>query len=383
MAAYFCLILIIIMDFSLENLFFCNLNKIKSERTKKIFEFVFHWRIISIVAMVFISTFRSYSVGLDTKNYVSYYESLKNNADFLFKKSISSKWEIGFTFLNSIFAMLGVNYRVLLFFIYSFVSISIVFFSNKISEDKVLSLILYIALGVFAQGLNTIRQIIAMVIILYVIILLIDKKYMWLSVLLTFVASLFHVSAIFCLIFIVIRYIKPKWWVVTIMFGLTIIGSFLFPYIMKVVEELTPLDYYSRYFVNYKGFIVESDLLNNLYSIALILLFFILYLAKFKFLQLNNKQKEQYDFFIMIFIFVPMIRIAGFILNAQALFNRLSMYFFMILIVLVPLFVQGVKYNQKRYYATLIMIYIVAFGYMYYLYAIKLSCGVVPYVLGV
>lgn len=341
--------------------------------------FLFHWRIITIIGFVYLSTNKARSVGLDTGAYINYFNRLKNNPEKLFKDSISSPYEFLYTGLNSLLVWSGAEYWSLLFIISVFVSISIVFFVNKFSTNKQMSLILYVSLGVFAQSLSANRQIIAMAIMLFVIYLLYNKKVIS-SVVLIVLASFFHSSALYCLIFIPLRYIKPKWWIVLTMFVLTVVGSFAFPYIMLTVEKVIPtLDYYTRYFVNYKGMLVETDLVNNLYSIALCCVFVVLYLARFKFLQLNQEKQEQYDFFLMIFVFVPMIRIAGFLLNAQALLNRLSMYFFMILIVLIPLFVEGLKYNKKLCTASWIMVYIIAFGYMYYLYAIKLSCGVCPY----
>lgn len=383
MTIYLLLILIVIGDFLLEKIVNEKYFKKKYSFTifDKILKFVFKWRVISIFAFVLIFTLRSYNVGLDTYNYYNYYSVKLISRSQLFEP-ISSSWEFGFTFINGVFAFLGLDFRWLLFFIAIFVSISFVNFSNKVSSDKMMTMILFVCLAVFAQALNTLRQIISMAIILFVIIKLLNKRSkdnLIYSCILIFVASLFHVSALCCIVFILAKYIKPKWWLVVAMFGVTILGSFAFPYVMKFIEAITPLKYYSLYFVDYTGYIVDSNLVNNLYSIALIIVFFVLYIARFKLLKLNRGDEEKYDFFLMIFIFVPLIRVAGFILNAQALFNRLSMYFFMILIVLIPLFVEGLKFNDKLYYSSLLIVYIIAFGYMYYIYTIKLSCGVHPY----
>ena len=155
------------------------------------------------------------------------------------------------------------------------------------------------------------------------------------------------------------------------------------PGVLKLLEILTPLDYYTKYFVNIDGFIVESDLINNLYSLSLIGMFLVFWLVKNKFLRFNAKNEDLYDFCLMIFVFVPLIRIFGFIINAQTLFQRVSMYYFVILTILIPLFVKGLHYNKKVFKVANIMVYVISFGYMYYLYSIKLSCGVVPYRLGV
>lgn len=382
MLIYFLLILIVFLDFSLEQLFLLKNKKLtrSSNWFHKIFNIIFKWRIISIIAFVIVFVIRDYSVGLDTISYKKYYDFLCVDKLNLFYP-ISSSWEVGFTTLNSLFALCGLSFRCVLLVVILFVMSCLVYFVNKVSQDKKMSFILFISLGIFAQALNTLRQIIAMAIIMLVLVELICNKSKYgtiKSIVLIFFASLFHVSALCCYIFLVAKYIKPKWWIIIALFCLTIIGSFLFPIIMKWIEKLTPLNYYSRYFVNSREFIIATDLVNNLYSLALISIFVIFALVKYK-LSLNECELKQYDFALMIFIFVPLIRIAGYILNAQSLFNRVSMYPFIILIILIPLFLTGLKTNKKMYLVADILIYVVSFGYMYYLYSIKLSCGVVPY----
>ena len=81
----------------------------------------------------------------------------------------------------------------------------------------------------------------------------------------------------------------------------------------------------------------------------------------------------------MIFMIVALICIVGSIAGIPQLLHRLNMYFFMILIVLIPLFVKGLKHNKKLYICANIGVYGVALAYMVYLYAIKNTCGVYPY----
>ena len=217
---------------------------------------------------------------------------------------------------------------------------------------------------------------------MFAIIKLQDKK--WISsIILILCACLFHVSALCCLILVPIRYFKPKWYLFANILVLTILVGLILPGVLKLLEILTPLDYYTKYFVDIDGFIVESDLINNLYSLSLIGMFLVFWLVKNKFLRFNAKNEDLYDFCLMIFVFVPLIRILGFIINAQTLFQRVSMYYFVILTILIPLFVKGLHYNKKVFKVANIMVYVISFGYMYYLYSIKLSCGVVPYRLGV
>ena len=387
MLVYFLLILIVFLDFSLEQLYLLKTNKFfqkKHIQINKFLDFIFKWRVISVLSFIIVFVIRDYTVGLDTYSYKMYYDRLSAGRENLLHP-ISSSWEVGFTLFNSLFAFLGLDFRWVLFTTISFVMMCLVYFINNASSNKKMSMILFIALGIFAQSLNTLRQIIAMAIIMLVIVELNNNKTKYgiiRSVALIFIASLFHVSALCCYLFLIAKYIKPKWYIVICMIALTITGAIFFPNVMKIVEKLTPLDYYSRYFVNNRVLIMSTDIVNILYSLGLILIFIVFFVMK-KWLKFTKAQIVQYDFLLLIFLFVPLIRIAGFILNAQALFNRLSMYFFMILILLIPLFVEGLKFNKKIYKIATYMVYVVSFGYMYYLYAIKLSCGVVPYVLGV
>ena len=126
-------------------------------------------------------------------------------------------------------------------------------------------------------------------------------------------------------------------------------------------------------------YLKSSDLLNTLYSGALITLFCVLYFVKNR-LKLDAKDKELYDFYLLIFMVVPLFRIVGFIANMPQLLTRLSIYFFVVLIVLIPLFVKGLKNNKKLFVVANVMVYVVAIAYMVYLYAIKNTCGVCPYV---
>lgn len=377
---YFLLLLIICLDFGLEWLL-KNKNIIKednSSKLSKVLTFIFKYRVLIIFAMVFLSTFKAMSVGADSPNYVAYYESLLHNKELRFKSYIGSKFEFGYTFIYSIFAMMNIPFRVILFLTSLFISIVLVLFVNKISTNRFMSIILYVALGVFAQSLNLVRQIIAMGFLLLAIMNLLDKK--WLPACLLIVAgALFHISILCSLVVVPLIYIKPNWKIVLGAFLITIVGSFVLPEVLRVLEYFTPLDYYTRYFVKWTHFIHDSNLLNTLYSCGLIALFIVLWIAKFKLLKLDENEMKIYDFFLLIFLFVPLFRIAGIIVRMPELFNRLNMNFFIALLVLIPLFVKGLKFNKKLFIAANISVYVVAFVYMYYLYAIKLSCEVVPY----
>lgn len=378
---YFFIIFIIFCDFCLEYLF----NRISSNKASKvnnIFSFIFKYRFITIITLVVFSTFKSLSVGYDTGAYFNYYNVLSNREIELFKNHLANRFEFGYTYLNSFLAQINAPYRTLLFIISLFVSIVLVLFVNKVSPNKFMSIVLYIALGVFAQSLSANRQIIAMAFVLLAIMFLIDKKWIKACFMILF-GSFFHVSALICLILVPLRYIRIKWWMVAILFVCAGVISFALPQILKLMEKFTVVDFYSKYYVASKIYINPSNLINTLYSIGLIAIFVIMFIGKSKILKFSDNNKAIYDYFVDIFMFVAMFRIIGYFANMPELFNRLNMYFFLSLLILIPMFVEGLKQNRKVYIIANISVYIIAILFMWYLYSVKLSCGVVPYVFGI
>ncbi len=375
---YFFLLVMICVDFSVEHILETKGVLNGNTNFKKALNFIFKYRLITILTMIFMSTFKAFSVGGDMSEYYKYYNLLKQDGN-LFRLPITNKIEFGYTFLCSLLVLCHAPFAVLWFIISSFVAISLMIFINKVSSNKFMSFILFVALGVFAQSLSALRQIVAMSFLLLAVCRLVDKK--WISATLLILAgSLFHISAIVCLVIVPLRFLEPKWWWIVSALAVTIVGSFVFPYALKLVEALTPLDYYTKYYVVLTQYIQKSDLLNTLYSLALIGMFAVMYVSRFKLLKFEEQDKKLYDFFLWIFLFVALFRIAGFIVNMPQLFNRLNMYFFTILIVLIPLFVKGLSYNKKLFMVANVAVYVVAVAYMVYLYGIKNTCGVCPFV---
>lgn len=378
MLIYFVLIAIVCLDFFLENLIFSKDASNANNAWYKILKLFFKFRVLTICALVVISTFKSLMVGADTFAYYGYYQSLKTKDIALFTP-MSSKFEIGFTFINSILALLNLDFRFLLFLVSLTFSICLAIFINKFSCNKFLSWVLYIMLGIFAQSISAMRQIIAMGLVLVAIVYLYDKKWIK-SVGLILLASTFHISAIVCVILVLFRMLKPKASTILSILVITTAIALMFPTMLKILELFTPLDYYSKYFVNYTGFIKQSGLIDNLYSLALLLIFITFYVGIKKAFILDKSNTEKFNMLLLIYYCVPLIRILGLVCNAQALFNRLSMYFFVVLIVLIPLFVKGILTRLKNFkLLAQVGVYAIGTLYMIYLYAIKLSCGVVPF----
>lgn len=345
------------------------------KRYSAFLDFLVGSKFIIIFAIVFFATFKAVGVGYDTANYYNYYEELRTGQSVLFEYD-SKGFEVGFVFLNSILAFFNLGFVFLQFAIALITAVCFSFFIRSLSEDKGMSYFLFIALGTYAQSYSAYRQIISMSLIAVAIVMLFKNKYLW-FILLTLLAFSFHSSAIMCLILILFKFIKMDWKSVLLFTALTVVCYFGFREIMYMLDMLFGVDYYQRYFVSNQILMSETSGLDIMYTIALVLIFIGFYIFKNK-LKLNDEQRKKYDYFLLMFLMVPLIRIVGMSLNYQALVNRLTMYFFFSLLILIPSFAEGTR-GTKYHKFIVPTIYIVAGGYMYYLYAIKLASGVVPY----
>lgn len=373
MLVYFALLIVICLDFLIEHIL--NKKGVLSKETwfSKFLNIVFKFRILSIAGMVFLSTFRALSVGGDIYFYHMFYSRLPDGNVAWFT------YEPGYKALNYILVYAGIYIRGMFFVIALFVSICFVLFVNKFSSNKLMSLLLYIMFGIFGQSLSALRQFIAIGFILLALIFISDKK-IWKSIIFISCACLFHYSAIICFIIIPLRYIKfNKWWILG---SISFVALFfiLLPYTLKTLESLLPsLNYYSRYYSENSILFKPTNLFNILYSLGMIAIFAVLYLARFKWFKDELENDEYYTFFLSLFLIVPLIRIAGFIVGLEALLNRINMYFFFLLIVLVPRFLSCFKnFNHNEWLVA--MTYIGAIIYMILIYAVHDSCSVTPYI---
>ncbi|NCB48035.1 MAG: EpsG family protein [Clostridia bacterium] len=375
---YFLLVLLVIANIIAEKMLtkyaIIGSENRNGKRYSLFLDFLVGSKFLIVFAMIFLATFKAVGVGLDTVNYYNYYEELRTGQVVLFEFT-SSSFEIGYVFLNSILAMLNLGFVFLQLAIALITAICFSFFIRNLSQDKGMSYFLFIALGTYAQSFSAYRQIVAMSLVAVAIVMIFKNKYLWFT-LLTLLAFTFHSSAILCFSLIFFKFIKLNWKTILFFTALTVICFFGFKQIMYVLDMLFGVDYYQKYFAN-QTFLMQTSLLDILYTVSLCLIFGVLYIFRNR-LKLDKSQTKQYDFLLLMFLMVPLIRIFGMALSYQTLVNRFTLYFFISLIILIPLFAQGTK-GTKYYKFVVPAVYVIASGYMYYLYAVKLSCGVASY----
>lgn len=160
--------------------------------------------ILSCFAVIVFQGLRSFSVGTDLKSYLSSYIEIgkKEFWDFEYRN-----FEIGYVFLNKILNLFGFSERGFLFIIAILIQVPIFLTIYRYSEMPLFSILWYFAFGNFIMTFSGLRQSIAMAACFSAYHLIKRKKLLWFLVV-VLLASLFHKSALFCLLLYPVFYIK-------------------------------------------------------------------------------------------------------------------------------------------------------------------------------
>lgn len=196
-----------------------------------------HFVIIVTIQLILLSALRDISIGEDTWNYESNFYELINPAmseyygwGALFRKFFEfgtyTSRDIGFGLFTKLFATIIPNFRVYLFAIAIFFSVSLGIFLYKYSEDICLSYVMFESILLRFFLLTGIRQTIAVTLTVFWGYELIRKKKLFKYLLLCLVAFTFHSSALIMIpvYFIFNRKREIKWkYEATLIFSLVLI----------------------------------------------------------------------------------------------------------------------------------------------------------------
>ena len=177
--------------------FFTSYCKNKRRGRKVFFFFV-------CVGVILFQGFRSFSVGTDLASYLPAYTEIGflGNKDFHYLN-----YEIGYVFLNKILFQIGVSERLFLIVLAAMIQIPIFQTIYRYSDFPLLSILWYFAFGNFIMTFSGLRQSIAMSICFFAYHYIKEKKFFRFCFAIV-VASLFHLSALFCLILYPLYYLK-------------------------------------------------------------------------------------------------------------------------------------------------------------------------------
>ena len=317
--------------------------------------------ILSAIQMIFIIGFRT-NVGTDFDNYVNIFRNINGfPANYINTDNL----EKGYVLLNRVIGFFIGNKPIIFNFIVAFLTI---FFIMKAIYDKsyncFLSIYLFISFCLFYSGMNQSRQLLAIAIGMYSVKYLEMKKYINFIIYVLIAASI-HSSAIILLVLIplsrilITRRVLVKYFIVTIIIIINV----------NLIINLLQYTKYSIYFGSkYDVTQGSSVMINTLFRVVL-LIGILLFIKKVNSNKYNN----------ILYHMAILCTILQILAINTSLFARITTYFFVAYIFLIPEILRSIKSKEIRilsYIATIIL-----FGIYHFIYfsMTKNSMGVAEY----
>ena len=321
-----------------------------------------------------------YHIGFDYNMYAAGY-------NFMYEDGFSTlqykDWEIGFVFLTKILGLVLPNYIWYMGFLVFITLVPAAIFIYKNSEMPWVSTVLYVNLFLFFMTMNFLRQAAALSIIMLSWHFM--KKNKIIPFIITVIAaSLFHQTA---LVMIVVYFlVKMKSGIKEILFYLYLLLWFYISStgFINLMTSFVHEEYSDSFFIR--------EGLSFIYAIlpvAVVLVAF--WLVKINTIAVDRKVQYIINMSLIYAILsVTMLR--------HSIIERLTYYFAIFLIILVPIIYQSIKYNgikfslgsdrmieistekQKKIVAAVVLCVILAISYSAFYYGISENAhGVVPY----
>lgn len=314
--------------------------------------------IIMGFCLFLIAAFRSTHVGFDSGQYARLFNSL-HNIDIMATLEINPQ-EPGFYILARLIALIGIGHQPLFAVIGGFFAFSISRFIYNYSKSAMVSFFMLIPMMYFAFSLTGLRQTVAISVVLFSIDYMLKRRFIP-FILLIALASLFHNSAI---LFIPAYFLPYKkignghiWAFVT---AIPILYLLRRPIILFIQQFL-----YSEYRIAADG--SESSGWVTLFVYLLILVTALLFKNS-----IDRDDKNFILFFSMMYVgmciqmFVPL----------QPNIFRVSMYYNIVSILLIPGIIMAQKDKEKKILAYMLFFAMMAIEYYMFTFS---SAGVNPY----
>lgn len=319
-----------------------------------------------IATFTFFYAFRALSVGTDTLNYDKCYHALGNNPNW----SDIFLLDIGYSLINILCYAVYPSYNFCLVFI------GVIMFTNftlavvRLSKDPKVSVAMFVGIGLYAQTFNAVRQMLAVSFIVLGLSFMLRSKHDWIFLIFVAVASLFHITALSCVVIYILYKMKlNKVTLILITVG-TILLCVGFPYVVQFIDKIFNKHYYEWY-VNYRQSSLSFEIAFICVCSLCVAIGFI-FRKKFKDKQIDTKE---FDFFLLIFLTLVCVKIVS--LCSIELFDRITYYLLPSAMFIVPIILQYFK-PKTRLILTIALIIVLCFALTYLLY-FKGICGVLPY----
>lgn len=340
-----------IVLFFIITLFYCIVSSIG--RDEKIERVVFI--VLTSIVLVLASALRGLSVGPDTHQYYELFEEVK---DYSFKEIWQSMVSNGpitkdpfYSMFEKVFQLFSVDYNAYLGLVAILFCSSLgnfLYKNNLTLKELYVSYVFYLGLFYGFYSITGIRQTIAVAFTMYAYTSLLNKK--TLSFLLfTFVAYLFHASAIvFLLSFFIIRIKNLKALTYCVLLCLPVI--FIFRYeIFSYFIVASGLD---ERFIIY----MEESYGGSLAVLTLYVVVLIAVLLNLRSIPPKSKIENHIKMYMVCMLGLPLLFVSG---SGM----RITQYFSVSMFVLVPYFTSGLRVRSKYFLAVLFMFLLIVIAY--------------------
>jgi hypothetical protein len=342
----------------------------------KYLDLLFKKFFLAIFLFVFFAAFHGKGVGLDTWMYIYYFDKLQQG---ILQNFFFWKLEFGYSAINAVIVFLHLPYWVLQLVIEIIAVAAFYKIINKRSKQQWLSWLLFLALGTYAQTLNLNRQMLALSFLVLAVDYLLDKKY-WQYLAMVILATIFHKSSVIALVLLPFSFIPLNNWKLLLYVAVVVVASYLFKPILVYASKFLNVGYIAKYLNGGSVFHEAAGCANIAFTLGMAAVFLGLFIFRKKLIPTSAAEQYQNNLFLTMFLLTILLRVVGAIVQYPTLMQRLAITFFFSIIILLPNYLQGIKRSCKKLYiSATIVVVIASFVYMYCLYAIKQSCGVVPY----
>lgn len=286
--------------------------------------------------VVFLYGFR-YRVGVDYNAYLQFYRYIQASDKIPF---FNSYMEPGYVFLNYLASKFFVEgYGI--FIINGIVLFLLIYVIQKQYPRMNKSLSVYIFLMVyFGFSCNGIRQMIAVLILLYGYIFLLEQK-MKSYIVVVLIATLFHSSAIFFLVFLLLEKLNAKHYKY-MKIGAIVLGFFVIAFQNQILRIISVLGLYGGH-ISTQG----AGLVKGLSFLAYVIpILVIVEWFKRDLIEFNSR----YELYILVlYLQIPLQCFGAF----NAVMERMALYCSVLQIVVLPLMVNEIQSKKRKCMAKL------------------------------
>lgn len=336
--------------------FFLQISVYQTKHTKLFFLF------IAILIPTILATFRNN--GTDTSVYLSLFNQHKgqNLLQIIYEKGFTEIGDSIFVYIGNIFS----SFRLYLF-LYSFSNIVVIVLAiRKLVEKNLvgISLFLYYCMY-YPISLNTMRQSLAIAIVLFSYYYLLSKNFNK-FLLLIIIASQFHVSslAILPLYYVTNRKKEIHWQSLLLYLGVMLIFFLNFQNFLPIISEFLGNERYNHYSF------YDGNINNNIFYLNTVILIFCYFIG-------NSliKVNKYFKFYFYLFLIGVIVGMSGF---ASPYLKRIAEYYNIIQIILIPQIFVLATVKQERYLVRWVL-YLFGIIYFILLYVILKFSGIIPF----